>query len=214
MVDLDTLRIEQRAGRVFGGLREGDLSRFAPTYKRIVGEVEGYSRYVIRLSLQPQTYTNKPQNSKRIPGYTDRIMFASFNDPPTDKSTLDFPTEISSSSSSTTTKIHHFSSTESLTLSDHKPVHLILTLPTPKHQTPTPHLAPTLPEPGPPHPKRPEPASTSVVLFWDILGTLIDRTVGWPWFIVVTLTKDPKGMGLSAFLALLWGIWWSGYWSG
>lgn len=46
MVELDTLRIEQREGRAFGGLREGDLSRFAPTYKRIVGQVDGYSRCV------------------------------------------------------------------------------------------------------------------------------------------------------------------------
>lgn len=44
MVENDTLRREQREGRVFGGLREGDLSRFAPTYKRIVGQVEGYSK--------------------------------------------------------------------------------------------------------------------------------------------------------------------------
>ena len=44
MVELDTLRDEQREGRVFGGLREGDLSRMAPTYKRLVGQVEGYSR--------------------------------------------------------------------------------------------------------------------------------------------------------------------------
>jgi hypothetical protein len=44
MVPLDTLKKEQRAGRVFGGMREGDLSRFAPTYKRIVGQVEGYSQ--------------------------------------------------------------------------------------------------------------------------------------------------------------------------
>lgn len=62
MVELDTLRKEQREGRVFGGLREGDLSRFAPTYKRIVGQVGGYSRYVPpfseSLSDYPQeTYT-------------------------------------------------------------------------------------------------------------------------------------------------------------
>lgn len=44
MVDLETLRKEQREGRVCGGLREGDLSRFAPTYKRIVGQVEGYAK--------------------------------------------------------------------------------------------------------------------------------------------------------------------------
>lgn len=44
MVLLDTLRREQKEGRVFGGLREGRLEGFAPTYKRIVGQVEGYSR--------------------------------------------------------------------------------------------------------------------------------------------------------------------------
>lgn len=44
LVALDTLKREQAAGRVFGGLREGDLTRFAPTYKRIVGQVEGYSQ--------------------------------------------------------------------------------------------------------------------------------------------------------------------------
>lgn len=44
LVSLDTLRSEQRAGRVFGGLREGELERFAPTYKRINGQVEGYSQ--------------------------------------------------------------------------------------------------------------------------------------------------------------------------
>lgn len=44
LVELDTLKAEQRAGRAFGGMREGDLTRFAPTYKRIVGEVEGYSK--------------------------------------------------------------------------------------------------------------------------------------------------------------------------
>lgn len=44
LVPLDTLKNEQRAGRVFGGMREGDLTRFAPTYKRIVGQVEGYSK--------------------------------------------------------------------------------------------------------------------------------------------------------------------------
>jgi hypothetical protein len=46
LVALDTLKREQAAGRVFGGMREGDLTRFAPTYKRIVGQVEGYSQCV------------------------------------------------------------------------------------------------------------------------------------------------------------------------
>jgi hypothetical protein len=44
MVELDTLRMEQADGKAFGGLREGDLTKFAPTYKCIAGQVHGYSR--------------------------------------------------------------------------------------------------------------------------------------------------------------------------
>lgn len=44
LVQLDTLKHEQAQGNAFGGMREGDLTRFAPTYKRIVGQVEGYSK--------------------------------------------------------------------------------------------------------------------------------------------------------------------------
>jgi hypothetical protein len=44
MVRLDTLRKQQVEGMAFGGLREGDLTKFAPTYKRIAGQVDGYSR--------------------------------------------------------------------------------------------------------------------------------------------------------------------------
>jgi hypothetical protein len=44
MVGLDTLRKQQVEGKAFGGLREGDLTNFAPTYKCIAGQVHGYSR--------------------------------------------------------------------------------------------------------------------------------------------------------------------------
>lgn len=44
LVSFDTLKKEQALGNAFGGMREGDLTRFAPTYKRIVGQVDGYSK--------------------------------------------------------------------------------------------------------------------------------------------------------------------------
>ena len=44
MVGLDTLRKQQSEGKAFGGLREGDLTNFAPTYKCIAGQIHGYSR--------------------------------------------------------------------------------------------------------------------------------------------------------------------------
>jgi hypothetical protein len=46
MVQLDTLKKQQAEGKAFGGLREGDLTKFAPTYKCIAGQVHGYSQYV------------------------------------------------------------------------------------------------------------------------------------------------------------------------
>lgn len=52
MVQLDTLKRQQAEGKAFGGLREGDLTRFAPTYKTIAGQVYGYSQWVIRCLSQ------------------------------------------------------------------------------------------------------------------------------------------------------------------
>jgi hypothetical protein len=51
MYALDTLQAQITGGKAFGGLREGQVQAFAPTYKRVVGQVEGYSRCV-RSSVQ------------------------------------------------------------------------------------------------------------------------------------------------------------------
>ncbi|WRT66259.1 uncharacterized protein IL334_003212 [Kwoniella shivajii] len=196
MVDLDTLRKEQREGRVFGGLREGDLTRFAPTYKRIVGQVEGYSK-------------------KRIPGWTDRILFASHTDPSHLFSPQAYLTPTIPSGPESTTKIIHFSSTPELTISDHKPVHAVILLPPPEHSSPAPHLSPVLPPVPSPHSPRPAPTSKEVLLAWKLMGSLLDRLIGWPWCLLVALGggNDKTGLGVSAFLAMIWGVWWSGVWS-
>lgn len=197
MVDLDSLRKEQREGRVFGGLREGDLSRFAPTYKRIVGQVEGYSK-------------------KRIPGYTDRILFGSWTDPAalhSPQATID---PIPGPAPASTTQIAHFNATPHTVLSDHKPVHAILVLPPASHSAASPHLAPELRPAPPPHPPRPAADAFEIVLAYKVLGTLLDRAVGWPWTVMVLLGfgNVQAGMGVSAFIAMVWGAWWSGIWSG
>ncbi|WVR07141.1 hypothetical protein IAU60_004182 [Kwoniella sp. DSM 27419] len=196
MFELDTLRREQREGRVFGGLREGDLTRFAPTYKRIVGQVEGYSK-------------------KRIPGWTDRILFASHDDP----AHLFSPQALLSPATPPvpdgSTRIVHYSSTPDLTISDHKPVHAVVCLGDVKHSAPAPHLAPVLPPAPSPHPPRPEATSREVLLAWKLLGTVLDKLIGWPWCILVLLGggNERTGLGVSAFLTMVWGVWWSGVWS-
>ncbi|OCF74753.1 hypothetical protein I204_05135 [Kwoniella mangroviensis CBS 8886] len=180
MIMLDTLKREQNAGRVFVGLREGELNRFAPTYKRVVGQVEGYSK-------------------KRIPGWTDRILFASHTD---------------DSSGSDTTQIAHYSSTSDLTRSDHKPVHAVLSLPALSSSiaATAPHLAPVLPTAFPRIPA----ASKEIIWAWKLMGMFLDRLIGWPWCVVVALGggNERTGLGVGAFIAMVWGVWWSGVWSG
>ncbi|KAL7421696.1 hypothetical protein Q5752_003466 [Cryptotrichosporon argae] len=198
LLELDTLRAEQREGRAFGGLREGDLTRFAPTYKRIVGQVEGYSK-------------------KRIPGWTDRILFASYTDPTHLFSPHALLVPTPAPAPSTATQILHFSSSPDIVLSDHKPVHALLVLPAPAADAaaPAPHLAPTLPAPPPPHPRRPEAQSAEVLLFWSVVGTVLDRAIGWPWVIAVLLGfgNAQAGLGVGGFLAMVWGVWWTGVFS-
>lgn len=212
MLDTDTLRQEQREGRVFGGLREGDLTGFAPTYKRIVGQVEGYSKYVHRIRLLTRSLFHA--HRKRIPGWTDRILFASHTDPPhlfSPHASLDpVPSNVAS-----TTTILHFNSTPGLVISDHKPVHAILSLPEVSHETPSPHLAPVLPPAPSPHRPRPIPTQREVLMIEKFFGTLLDRLIGWPWCIIVLLGfgNTRTGMGVSAFVAMIWGIWWSGLYS-
>ncbi|WWC61739.1 uncharacterized protein I303_104324 [Kwoniella dejecticola CBS 10117] len=192
MLDTDTLQRELRAGRVFGGLREGDITRFAPTYKRVVGQVEGYSK-------------------KRIPGWTDRILFASYSDPPSLLANQE------SENQAGTSRIVHFSSTPELTISDHKPVHAIVQIPAPSSTSAgsAPHLAPSLSPAQPPHQPRPQPISKEYLWAWTLLGTSLDRLIGWPWCLLVLLGggNEKTGLGVTAFVTMIWGVWWSGVWS-
>ncbi|ODO08060.1 hypothetical protein I350_03643 [Cryptococcus amylolentus CBS 6273] len=193
MVRTDTLRQQQREGKVFGGLREGDITRFAPTYKRVVGEIEGYS-------------------SKRIPGWTDRILFASHTDP----SSFFSPSADSLHSiDANSTQILHLESTPELTLSDHKPVHALFLLPESAHDAPSPHLAPMLPPAPSHHGVRPPPTQREVLILERLIGTVLDKAVGWPWtlFVLLGFGDSRAGMGVSALFAMLWSIWWSGVFS-
>ena len=144
---------------------------------------------------------------KRIPGYTDRILFASHTD-----SEPSFTTQ----PSNTSTQINHFGSTPETMLSDHKPVHLILTLPPSSHTSRAPHLAPTLGPVPEGHRSRPIAVGKEELLAYRVIGTALDKLIGWPWTILVLLgLGDMKaGMGVSAFVAMIWGVWWSGAWSG
>lgn len=144
-------------------------------------------------------------------------MFASHNDP---QNLYLSPLSGSSSSpssestSSSITQITNYGSTPELTLSDHKPVHAIISLPPAEHFAPSPHLAPVLP--SPPGGTQLEPTPYEVLLAWKTLGWILDRLVGWPWTLAVLLGwgNPAAGMGVGAFLAMVWGVWWTGLFSG
>ncbi|WVO16307.1 hypothetical protein L204_103982 [Cryptococcus depauperatus] len=196
MFEDDTLREQQKQGNVFGGLREGDVTRFAPTYKRIVGKIEGYSE-------------------KRVPGWTDRILLASHTDPPYLFSTQTLSNPVPPDEP-TTTCILRFDSTPGIVISDHKPVHALFSLPAVKHEAPSAHMAPILPPAPVPHSPRPFAKQREMLIIRRIIGTLMDKIIGWPWcfFVLLGRGNSQAGMGVSAFLAMVWGVWWSGVMNG
>ncbi|KAG6860954.1 hypothetical protein C0995_005618 [Termitomyces sp. Mi166 len=61
--EFDQLVIEQRKGTVLQGLHEGEFWQFKCSYKYLLGEVDKYS-------------------SKRIPSWTDRVLYATHTDSP------------------------------------------------------------------------------------------------------------------------------------
>ena len=138
------------------------------------------------------------QCRKRIPGWTDRILFASHDDTPSASSSI----------------IRHFNSTPQTTLSDHKPVHAVIELPSPSHTSASPNIAPTLSQPPPPHPNWPSPTPHEILTVQRLIGSTLDKLIGWPWCVLVLLGygNARTGMGVGAFAAMVWGIWWSGAW--
>lgn len=149
-------------------------------------------------------------NRKRIPGWTDRILFASHTDP------AELYSPNAPETPSSTTQITQFNAATELTISDHKPVYMVVTLPPVRHNAANPSLAPVLAPPPPPSRPRPAARPREELIFWDIVGSVLDRLIGWPWTILVLLGfgNEKAGMGVSAFLTLIWGVWWSGVFSG
>lgn len=47
---------------------------------------------------------------------------------------------------------------------------------------------------------------------WRLLGTVLDKLVGWPWTLLVLMGAGnlKAGMGVGAFGAMVWGVWWMG----
>lgn len=194
LVAMDTLKQQQTRGKAFAFLSEGELATFAPTYKRMVGQVEGY-------------------NKKRRPGYTDRILFASYRAPRhSNEDTLESSAETSpllggsgdSANDASQARIVSYDSIPDLTVSDHKPVYAMITIPAPsrdaEHRYPSQHQTPLLSLPT----SYTVPATDALSLnARKAVATATDRIVGLTWYGTVTLGAGNLMAGIAVEVVLL-----------
>ncbi|KAJ9125234.1 hypothetical protein QFC22_000189 [Naganishia vaughanmartiniae] len=204
LVALDTLKQQQAQGKAFTFLGEGDLKTFAPTYKRIIGQVDGY-------------------NKKRRPGYTDRILFASYRAP---RGSLDDFSDVSTErsplldgaeeqDSSETVQIEKYDSIPDLTVSDHKPVYALIKIPTPatdsQHRYASQHTTPFLPFASV---MSPPPTDALSLGARRAISQVVDRTVGLTWYATLMLGAGNliAGLLVEGLLVIVALTWWMGLW--
>ncbi|KZT56412.1 skeletal muscle/kidney enriched inositol 5-phosphatase [Calocera cornea HHB12733] len=119
-------------------------------------------------------------SGKRTPSWTDRILFASHDEIPI--------------------KPLLYTSIQSYTTSDHKPVMALLLLPPTSHEP----KAPLIDE------RAPYPINRNAWL-WSIVGTSLDRAVGYAWCVLWFAGGGRTGLGLVAVMVIMGAsMWWFG----
>lgn len=170
LVAHDTLLQEQGAGRVLQGLREGEIT-FQPTYKYKANKGNTYKDF-----------------RKRIPGWTDRVFFASWND-------VD-----AREGSRRRARVELYRAVQRYCGSDHKPVTAIISIPSPSKKNPPsgplrlPTRAPYAPDKG---------YRTKL-----LVGKLLDRIVGIWMLLIVLIGFGKLKLGIvNAIVATLAAAW-------
>lgn len=201
LVDMDTLAEQRDRNKTMLGLREGPLTSFAPTYKRLMGKVEGY-------------------HPKRRPGYTDRILFASYDDrlsgASNDREDDDDRAGLIGKHVVGRTSALIYNSIPEMTISDHKPVYSIINLPPPLSDRSTASMGSTpYQTPQLPFPYAVQRASDPVVLaIYNGVGRATDRVIGYGWYTTLILGggKEVVGLAVEAVLLTVLLFWWKGLW--
>ncbi|KAG9318822.1 Endonuclease/exonuclease/phosphatase [Chiua virens] len=183
--EYDQLINERRKGRVFIGLREGPFWTFKCTYKCVLGEVDKY-------------------NIKRVPSWTDRIMYTTYTDSPAtpDKSDIDNIL---------------YTSIPSYVTSDHKPVVSLLLLPAPQ-ALPTASPSTTAEEEPPANPPRLRlpltytPIPDPLASIKKYTGRTLDRIVGYTWWLLVVAGAGSTVVGIFNFCCMYASWKWLGRW--
>ncbi|KAG5724000.1 Synaptojanin-2 [Termitomyces sp. T112] len=163
--DFDQLVMERRKGTVLQGLHEGEFWRFKCSYKYLLGEVDKYS-------------------VKRIPSWTDRVLYATHTDSP----------DIYGQSNITNML---YTSVPSYTTSDHKPIVCMLLLPA---STGTPSEARVSRPPMLRLPSTYTPAPDPRANFKRYVGRSFDRVIGICWYILVLLGAGSGVVGIFNFI--------------
>ncbi|KAK2466803.1 hypothetical protein APHAL10511_001061 [Amanita phalloides] len=156
--EFDQLTMEKRRGTVFTGLHEGDFWKFKCSYKHRLGEVDKY-------------------DYKRVPAWTDRILFGTHTDSPEepDKSNIE---------------VLLYTTIPSYTMSDHKPIVCLLHLPAPTlSTTPTIRL-----------PSSFSPTPDPLALYKRLIGRTLDRSLGIAWWLVNVLGAGSTIIGIFNIL--------------
>lgn len=184
LVEIDTLHQEQSRGHALVGLREGDLSTFAPTYKRVLGQVTGW-------------------NGKRTPGYTDRILLASHSDAPFADEETDETSRLVTvdTSSGEGVEVLAYDSIATMTVSDHKPVFAIVSVAhqgaSSMHSTPSIRSIPSVAR-----------ADALILSLRKLSGRILDRIAGYSWLVLLAASggRSPMiGVAVLAVLLIVYG---------
>ncbi|KAF8212047.1 skeletal muscle/kidney enriched inositol 5-phosphatase [Mycena galopus ATCC 62051] len=178
-----TLKRRDPASGLFVGLREGEFWRFKCSFKYQLGEVDKYSE-------------------KRMPSWTDRILYTTYTDSP------DAPNE-------SVIKNLLYTSVPGYTTSDHKPIVSLLLLPSPPTPSPS-STALTLTTPPTLrlralYTPTPDPYAN----LKRYTGRVLDRAIGRVWWLLTLLGAGSTLVGIFNFVLGLgaWG-WWSRFGSG
>ncbi|KAL9715289.1 hypothetical protein Ac2012v2_001951 [Leucoagaricus gongylophorus] len=164
--EYDQLTVEKRKGNVFVGLHEGEFWKFKCSYKYQLGHVDKYS-------------------SRRMPSWTDRVLYATYSDSP------------GNGAHSNITNVL-YTSIPSYITSDHKPIVSLLLMPPPAAK----HIS--IPKIQLPVSYCPRPESNAV--FKKYLGRCLDRIIGLIWWMLTLFGAGSGVVGVFNFIVGL-GAW-------
>ncbi|KAG8819269.1 hypothetical protein FRC19_009988 [Serendipita sp. 401] len=166
----DQLSITRNEGKVLTNLREGDFWKFQCTYKYKLGHVDLY-------------------DTKRVPSWTDRILFMTVGDDPSDLSRSGITPLV-------------YTPVPSYVASDHKPVMALLQIPSPRVVESGLAETPLLTSP-------PQYTDDPMWVQKRYIGKVLGWVIGWVWALFWFVGAGNAVVGVCGSLMGMMGFaWW------